>query len=158
MSMHMYSYLGPYLKVEQKTRVEQRLVRTCPNTRCMGHGPEHTSDAFCRRCGTEVKDGSYPVSVGALDADDLFGSSIWVMLTHGGFQYLTPNENRGRPARLQPGNDSDGEEGVVAIPVDSVATELAWFETAFAVEIAKAREVYGDDGTSVHWGLINHVR
>ncbi len=78
----------------------------------------------------------------ALAVEDLYGDTK----TH----VLTPNEKRDRPRDFR----LDGYSGVLGIVGDNVEVERRWLAEAFAAEIRKLQEVYGDANVGVCWGVV----
>ena len=165
-----FLYLGPYAECTQgDPQTGTREVRGCTNPKCKKHPKDrdYTRDEdeddskngdgtqqgqFCPACGSKVDDvviteTFYP------DRYELVGDALFEVQSDGerggDVLLLAPNERRkGDP---QPKGLNEGESLHLDLSRVDRAAEMAWFEQAFAKELAIVRKSYAT--VTIKWGL-----
>jgi hypothetical protein len=156
-----YTYIGPYLRCEDEiVLVSGGKGHGCVNELCgMFHRAYVTP--FCAQCGKANEEFEKPKKRRfKVSRWDDFESPIHEALSchvcpsfESPVAYYTPNQNRpGSPEYIW--RDSSEDEGVTELNPESISRDIQWFCEAFAEEIAKAKEVFGDLRVTVSWGRI----
>ena len=154
-------YLGPYAKTT--TEVVNKKEDRC------GHLPENTKEKFCSECGTRMSERFYKHKGDVVEFcqeeawknPDALSTTSWVSppniykkdkKEYRDYLWL-PNARRpGKPKREGVADIDRYDEVVVDIQNVDVKAEIEWFRTAYAPELQKLEEAFGN--LTVGWGFI----
>ncbi|HZL94963.1 MAG TPA: hypothetical protein VFB99_15015 [Vicinamibacterales bacterium] len=151
MSISKCLYLGPYVECTYRAAIRTVTVHGCTSPSCKRHPkrlqPDKTGE-FCSACGS--RNGPVPIGVDDRpDRYDIVGDELFTIATdRGDILWLAPNVRRKGDPRPQ--FDDDGEIHLDLRSIDQAA-EMAWFEKAFAPELAKLRVAYAT--VEIKWGM-----
>lgn len=155
MGMNNYSYLTPYLRVKVPTTKKEVFFSACSNQQCANHKKTMTAQ-FCSLCGSPQGKGSKTEIVPVADLFELIVEQqkealyICSYRPKDGSQILLSNHHSPRETRIK------DDEYAIELPDDVKATDLQWFTTHFAKEIAQIKLLLGEENVSLHWGLVSY--
>lgn len=153
MSYHVF--VGPYLEVHNPVRPIIKQRPSCPNPKCNLHKKKADSK-FCPQCGTKNEPTDYE-STGKTEFNicDEFKTERLTELRFEGmpkackdYMYFHSNIDSGAGRTL-----SDDSE-FIPMDVRTPINETNVFETLFAEEIQRIKEVFGEDRVKIKWGVI----
>lgn len=155
-----HTYMGPYLRVENEViRVTDGVGYGCVNEVCTMYHRAYVTP-FCAQCGKVNADFEKPVG-------PTFKISIWEKFLEPikealsikleasyekTISYLVPNHKRDGYPKYS--TESPEHEDITQVTSEDITQDTAWFQSAFSEEISKAKEIFGADKVSVHWGRI----
>ncbi len=151
MSVSYNVFVGPYIKVRdiEIDRIEE--YHTCLSTGCRNHKKE-MSCGFCPKCGGRIERISRVVK-GKIDFDyyDELG---------GNFNEVFEYEKRDfKIFTSDIGNDIGFDGDFKEIPIGNItpATEITNLYEKYNKEVARIKEVFGDENVQVLWGVVTWV-
>jgi hypothetical protein len=140
----------------------QNTRTACANTACQGHQEQFTRGLFCSLCGSPIADIAYSITVDSVDQYDVSEQIHERLCAPSGdaYQNWVPQNN----AHLwKPNINYGGRNGhlesregfaLVLLRPNDVLNERDIFAAFFASDLARLRQVYGDDAVMVEWGII----
>jgi len=156
-----YTYLGPYLRIkEDQVEVPDGKGHGCVNPKCGAFHRAYVTP-FCAQCGEpNLEFEKPPKTCFRVDSWNDFQKP-----THEAFTLKIPPTQKNPVGFWTPNHDREGssgyiwtdsllEEGVTELTSTNIQKDIDWLATAFAEEIERAREVYGAENVSIHWGRI----
>lgn len=159
MSLSRSVYVGPYLRCRVEQIEASRDVRACHNPKCKSYQRERYDKAarFCGDCGGAITEQSVVdmedrVNKGEL-TETIREALHYATMPEGNLVCWLPNVDRGPPRRF----GIEHEDGCHSLTTSDIAAETAWFERAFAPEIATIRTAYGDECCGVIWGIVAYT-
>ena len=158
MSLDLYIYLGPFLKVKNKKIDGFEKRKTCSDN-CKKRGI-YDSPNFCPECGNKIEEIDYPIKVNAFNQREICDDLLEEKLTtayffDGGGEdkefYLIRNVVRGDEPR------DFSIETVNGCMMENIEKEkeVLWFKKAFSDEIEKVSKKCGKENVEVSWGYIS---
>lgn len=156
MGYNLYTFIGPYISVNETVAYRTKKVHACTNKSCSRATNErfwHTSDNFCGACGTKIQETEVrvPGTLGVLSVLDTEG---FVDFLHKmkpdedtKVSYLGPN----RPNKnwdFYPKENSS----VTEITPELIKAQVEWFKEEYAKPISCLEKAFG--ALEVKWGVI----
>lgn len=151
MSSHLHVYLGAYAECTYKDTKRTAHVTGCTNTKCKKHPKDWGSDQrgkFCEECASPI--GKVAVQVDEHPDDAELTKEALTNANMGDDErtWLIPNITRAG----EPRPDLRGDDEVhLDLRGTNPEAEIAWFEKAFAKELAALRPHYAK--VEIKWGL-----
>lgn len=157
MGLYYYVHLGPYIEAPNPIKAGTREAKACTNSGCSKHKKE-TSDAFCSQCGhkigTVIKNTNKRVSDTFSTYEEYGGRLLevhreWLPDSFVDKAVFLPN--------LNGFNQTFGDKtpAVVGFNETLIADELTRFKTAFAADIDRIKETFGN--AIVQWGVVAYA-
>lgn len=156
-------YIGPFVRCENPDVTNTESYTACATASCPKHDKQ-TSNKFCPECGKAISTLVRTVSAPKVDA--------WDVSEQLNESFFTPGTNYGRfpfelnidiwvPNRRLPGIAERTEEplrgGYDEVDEDEVEAEKTALVGACGQDLAKFREIYGNNEVSVHWGVLHYA-
>lgn len=161
MGAYQNIYIGPYMLVKHKQTVKTDHRAVCVTAKCKNYN-KNVATNFCAHCGNEVKTKAFTHSTTKSVDDLLEDMEIYDILrnVHAGGTpiykdkcVLLPNSFEGRPKKYDVDSDFCGEINLQDI---NDIDDIAWFMKKYAKEINLILQEFGQDNTTIQWGLVIH--
>jgi hypothetical protein len=163
MSMHMYTYLGPYLKLTLKTKTMTSKSRRCSNKSCKNHkgiDGEYLNESkvkFCSNCGSKIESYNLPAEEvhDSPDIDEMFNDELTSLDSEtalDGVEFYAANRIKGIPRDFF----LDRHEGLHEdlLKVDREA-EIKWLQKYCEPFMSKLNKAYKK--VEFGWGLHTYI-
>lgn len=156
MSTQYNVYVGPYIQVynPSKTPSGPQYYR-CENPNCVKYNIK-SSNKYCSNCGSLIV--LSPPSMERIEFDvyNEFNESLSEIdseRSNKNYQYFISNIS---PINIGNRYSSDCECEITSFQENVIADDLKLMSDTYKKEIAKLKEVFGDDDAVVRWGIITY--
>lgn len=151
MASRLHTYLGAYVECTYKPTKRTTEVKGCTNPQCKRYPKDWQGDTggkFCPECASPIGKVSVQVDEHPDDAEITKEALTNANMGDDKRTWLIPNVYR--PGAPRKGLREDAETHLDLRDLD-IPAEIAWFEKAFAKELAALRPHYA--AVEVKWGL-----
>lgn len=168
MSTSYYVYVGPYLRCSAMLPERTEEVVLCGKNQKHHQGSDgNVKKKFCPECGTptEKKTIKHPAKKATIDQDQIQEVLEEGTLHHFNAEYekdvtlFTPDDESLRQFTFA--NTTPNSCGELVDLLDrnglKIEGEVDWFVAYFEDEIAAFKQVYGDSGVQVRWGVLGEL-
>ena len=157
MGLYYYVHVGPYIEAPNPIKAGTREAKACTNSGCSKHKKE-TSDAFCSQCGGKIGTVTKNTNKRVSDTFSVY-DECGERLSHVHNEWL-PEDKQDSAIFLPNLNGfnrtfGDKEAAVVGFNETLIADDLARFKAAFAADIDRIREAFGN--VIVQWGVVAYA-
>ena len=158
MGVSYYTYVGPYVKVYNPEKASKKEYHSCPNHGC-SNNKKPMSDAYCSKCGTKIERLTFYIQDRTrFDANSEFADGtlrdVYSDFDDHNYMHFVDDGQRDLLHLLMNINNGDF---VSDLTDKNPATEVEEFKEIRRKEIARLKEVFGEENVSVRWGVINYV-
>lgn len=162
MSIDYGIYAGPYARCKVSLVEVTKLQISCPNAQCKNHA-RGLRTMYCDLCGSKVASVPHKEMDEAVDHWDVSEAINERLATAHGDQYHGRWLQENRTHLWMPNNPLELEAGhlnareafaLFTIEPQTIADEMARFQSAFQDDLDYLRTVYGADAVTIHWGII----
>ncbi len=156
MSIDYSVHVGPYIVVHNPPVETTEEYHSCPTKGCPNH-KRHMSEKFCPACGSGIRVVQFPTKAPKdFDVYKEFDSRLCEAFCDGGPEDLKDamvflSDEKGHDVVFDPTNELvDIDLRAVNMP-----ESLDRFQEAFAKEIQRLKEVFGEQAVELRWGVIS---
>lgn len=157
MGVSYYVKLGPYIEVKNPPKSSFTEYFGCPNKKCRHYNKAFTCK-FCTDCGTAIELVKVPDSKPTefdtwKETNDRLSKAFSEYLPDGlkDILILMPNK-KGLGHHF-----SAYDSALVPLNETIVLSETKRFESEYAKDIARVREVFGENAVQIKWGVIAYA-
>jgi hypothetical protein len=153
MSCHYHAFVGPYIEVHNPLRIGTKSVKTCTNEKCSKHGA-YSADSFCSKCGSAIGEVNIPCRERKkFDVWTEFGGKE-PFYEISGERLKIDNDYVLYHSNMNKGPGRTLYENCVILPMDAafVQNEIDSLKTFHVKELARLKEVFGDESVKIKWG------